>query len=190
MIGVTVSSNCAAADVNLLDHFWRAGEIVGDSPGRVLRMDVDLTGDGVPEVLLANSQKSGTSGVQEWFVYTRVQGTQYRLLGILAFSHQLFLVTKQNPPKLVTYYKDEGPIGSTVTFTVTTNGFVQESTQSDADFDARAGDFASWRSQVRLKPVGASFADFEGTAPPTWKHLITDETVTELPSLEDLVVAQ
>jgi hypothetical protein len=187
MIGVTVSSNCAAADVNLLDHFWRASEIVGDSPSRVLRMDVDLTGDGVPEVLLANSQKSGTSGVQEWFVYTRVQGRQYRLLGIIAFSHQLFLVTKQDPPRIVTYYKDEGSI---VTLTVTINGFVQESTRGDVDFDARAGDFASWRSQVRLKPVGASFADFEGTAPPTWKHLITDETVTELPSLEDLVVAQ
>jgi hypothetical protein len=187
---LVVAANCTAADADLLDSFWQSSEILSDSPGFVLRMDVDVTGDGVPEIFLANSQKSGTSGVQEWFVYTRVRASQYRLLGVLAVSHQLFLVTQQRPPRIVTYYKDMGPTGSVVTFRLTRSGFVRESTRRDVAFSEQERDFSGWRARVHLTPVGAPFADFASGSPPVWKHLLTNDAVTGLPSLEGLVISK
>ncbi len=189
-IAAQLLAGCAAAgEVDLLDHFWDKSEILSDSPGQVLRMDVDVTGDGDPEIFLANSQKMGTSGIQEWFVYSRIESDRYKPLGVLAFSYRLFLVTGDGP-RLVAYYHDVGPMGSVVTYRVTASGFQQESTEENVAADAHASEFASWRNQVGLKVLAAGLNELNGASAPDWKDLLTREPASGVRSLEGLVVVE
>lgn len=179
----------AAADVDLLDHFWKTSEVVSESPGSVLRMDLDVTGDGQAEVFLANSQKTGTSGVQEWHIYSKIGEGRYKLLGVLAFSYQLFLL-KKDGPDLVAYYQDAGPMGSIVTYRVSESGFRQESTEGNVAAGTYVSAFASWRQEVGLKVLAAGLNDLSGTLPPNWRDLLSNEAASGVTSLEDLVVVE
>jgi hypothetical protein len=180
-----------AADVDLLDDFWEKSDVDRGLPGNVLRMDVDVTGDGLADILLANSQKSGTAGVQQWYVYKKIADGRYRSLGPIELSYGLFLVnTSSGGPKLVAYYRDSGPVGSVVTFAVTDTGFNEESVEENVTAVERASQFATWRTQVGLKVLAAPVTQFTGVIPPSWKNLLNNQPVSDATSLEGLVVEQ
>jgi len=181
---------CAGAgDVDLLDHFWDKSQVLSDSPGQVLRMELDVTGDGHPEIFLANSQKTGTSGVEEWLVYSRVGPARYRAFGTLAFSYQLFLV-RDDGPSLVAYYKDVGPMGSVVTYRVTETGFREDSVEPNVAASSRAMEFSSWRKQAGLKVLAAGLNELTGASPPRWKDLLTGQETPAMLDLEGLLVVE
>jgi hypothetical protein len=184
----TVALCAAAHATDLLDHFWQKSEVRRTSPGNVLRMDFDLTGDGRPEILLSNSQNSGTSGVHEWWVYAWVAPGEYRSLGTLPFSYQLFQVTTQG--RLGAYHQIQGPIGKYVTFRLSETGFEIESTELDVSSSEKAADFAAWRGRVALKVLSAALDRLNGTAPPPWVNLLTNEPVGTALSLEGLAVIE
>jgi hypothetical protein len=58
----------------------------------VARLDLDIDGDGTPELFLSQSQTSGSSGAQEWIVYSRAGDESWAFVGIVGFNYDLFKV--------------------------------------------------------------------------------------------------
>jgi hypothetical protein len=138
-----------SADMPLLEHFEEKSEVLPGLPCTVLRFDADITGDGTPELFLAQSQTSGSSGIQMWFVYARLGNDRYKFLGDLGFSYLLFQISEE-PKRLTTYYDTQRGAGALVTFRLDdAGGFQEESRQEGVSaWGAAQGEFEAWRTKV------------------------------------------
>ncbi len=86
-------SHEALAERPLIDHFVVGGEFLSSYEYQIVRLDVDVTGDGNPELLLALTDR-----VPRWFIYEKVGVSRYRYLGHLAFLSDYFRVETDPPP--------------------------------------------------------------------------------------------
>jgi hypothetical protein len=191
-IALTMAISCSHAvpasgqqvQVALLEHFEEKSQMLPDEPYRVLRIDLDITGDGVAELLLAKTLPSGRSGEQEWFVYSKVGDTQYRLLGVMDFSFQLFRLSEDS--KLIVY--DPG-LGVLVAYRVDSAGFHEESRRSDVAAGGEEWEaFGSWRKAVKLKVLSVEVKDLETSADPKWTDLLNNQVISGVGNLAGLVV--
>jgi hypothetical protein len=155
-------------------------------------MDLDVTGDAQPELLLAHSRSQGTSGIQEWFVYARTGEGTYRLLGTLGFSYLTFRIIGQgDTQRFLAYYRgqDHGS-GAIVTYRVDSTGFHEESRaeQVTAEGDEWRA-FEGWRQTTGLKVISADL-DRIRQYQAAWKDLLTDKSVQPAFSLTEVAVPQ
>ncbi len=60
--------------------------------GVVLRVDVDIDGDGQMDLLLANGQTMGSSGFAEWFVYRAKSKGVFQFIGSFVSAPKSFRV--------------------------------------------------------------------------------------------------
>jgi hypothetical protein len=150
------------AQTALVDHFEQLAEIIPGQNYRVLRMDLDLTGDGVPDLLLAPIRPDGQSGTPEWFVYQNLGNQQYRFLDFMDFSFLLFRIDDKG--QLVLFDKD---LGSLFTYSTTSSGFQQVSVQNTVDIGGPEWQkFADWRKTVGLRVLATSLSDAETNPTP------------------------
>ncbi len=178
-----------AAEVPLVDHFESKSNLLPSLPASVFRFDLDVTGDGVPEIFLSQSQTSGMSGLEEWLVYTRVDASKYRLLGILSFSYSLFRLSDDST-RLLAFYASKTGAGSAVTFSVDADGFHEESTKENTSTnDDLLKEYSDWRKKVGLRVVVTDIAPLEA-GQPVWRLIGTTEVVQGVSSLAGLVVVE
>lgn len=178
--------------ISLMEHFRKKAEILPGVTYDVFRLDLDVTGDGVPELFLAHSGSAGTSGTEEWFAYQRAPDGRYRLLDTLAFSYLGFELTG-DPLRFVAYYKGgEVGTGALATYRVDASGFQEESRRDGVPAGGTEWrDFDVWRKQVHLKVLAIDLRELETSADPVWTDLLNkNETVPGVSSLTGLVVVE
>jgi hypothetical protein len=155
----------ASEPQTLMGQFEDEAQII---PGEhVLRMDLDVTGDGRPELLLAKENPHG----QGWLVYSWVEGgRQVKYVGTAYFSFLLFkLQNKPAPPRIVASVPGEGGENRIVAYQIDQS--VTE-VALDADKPLAFGDFASWRKSAGLKVWSVDWVDLATKAAPTWEVIL------------------
>src|SRR5438046_1258651 len=84
-----------ASDQSLLNHLVTMLKIPHDAdarcpvPIKVYRLDLDVTGDGQPELFLGTTWSGSQSGMR-WVVYTPQADGRYRPLGTIEFAYPSF----------------------------------------------------------------------------------------------------
>ena len=164
----------------MLLHFEDASDIAATLPCSVMRLDLDLTGDGSPELLLSNSQGTGNSGTEEWYIYTPIGNGQYNFLGTVNFSHLGFQVTTDSPPRVIAYYR-VGPGKAEIdTFNVDSKGVHLLSKQTGlTDGGPEFAAFAAWRRQVKLRVLNSNLGTLASNAQSPWTDLFTGAKVSD-----------
>lgn len=189
---IVLSVGCASAGrmngeqgpIDLLEHFEETSQVIPGEPCQVLRMDLDLTGDGVKELLLAKGAADGRSGEQEWLLYFSVGNGQYRHIGLLDFSFQMFRIDDQ---KRVLIY-DKG-LGVLVKYRVDGNGPHEEVRQGAGVVGGPEWAlFKEWREREHLRVLSADLRGLTTSTNPTWTDLVSAEPVAGVGRLEGTVV--
>jgi hypothetical protein len=187
LIAVVLAFGCSnnvakSAEVQLLDDFIQRSEIVPGESFDILRMNIDVNGDGTPELLLAKSPTVGRSKEQEWFVYTATGNQQYRFFGILDCSFLLFRVTGG---RLILYAAD---IAAVVEYSVGADGFHEVSRVPMTNVDAESALFKTWRTSSNLVVLSADLAALNTATDPRWVNLLTHEAMPGVGRLTGTVV--
>jgi hypothetical protein len=116
---------------------------------------VDATGNGEPEVFIADTDRGGNAG-EPWRVYRRTGRGEYAVLGSV-FLHPLGF--KADGPLLKTYSRRNATSGRFFTYRVSEDSIREISATGvlragDAEFEERWGEIAAWRESLR----GGSFS--------------------------------
>jgi len=170
----------------LIEHFEVHAEASSALGDRLLRMDLDVTGDGQAELLLA----AASSREQGWHVYSWQGKKDLHYLGSVDFSYLMFLVTPP-PVRLVGTYELGGGRRGVATYQIDTSGIHMISLDDGTDPEATPyspWDFAEWRKKSNLKVRAVDMAEAEQTASPVWTDQFTGQPVTGLGGLLDLTV--
>lgn len=194
----TVTS-ASAVDTPLLDDFWTRSDMSNDPGSGVLRFDIDLDGDGQPEILLANQELGGKHGDMTWLVYKYVEGSQYRFLGSLYFSRVCFQVLQKSARVEALWFEDEhepnaeGEIqrsADLVTYVVTQTNITQTSTVrlKEADIRTKLAQMDAWRKATEPRLLGATVGKDGKFENPIWYELQTGKPAHGETNLEGLVV--
>jgi hypothetical protein len=153
----------ASEPLNLMSQFEDLAQII---PGeRVLRMDLDVSGDGRPELLLAKENPHG----QGWLVYSWVdEARRVKYVGTAYFSFLLFKLQQEPaPPRIVASVPGDGGESSLVAYRID-----QSVTEVALDKRLALGDFASWRKSAGLKVWSVDFVDLATKAAPKWEVVL------------------
>lgn len=185
----------AGSPLEIVDHF--AGKSNGDydPDGRVFRIDVDLTGDGEPELLLAHSFGSGTGG-QPWHVYSPAVGG-WRYLGVMFCKHAGFGIDEETG-LLVAYQHMSAESGGVVELSVTPNGIIEVShsrllTVGDEELTRAFDVIRRWQDAKRPVAVVVDYQELRKTLRPQWMDVNTwkpapEELTTTLREVAGTVV--
>lgn len=190
LIAVVLAFGCSNSvakgeEVQLLDDFIQRSEILPGESFNILRMSIDLNGDGTSELLLAKNPTDGRSGQQEWFVYTTAGNQQYRFFGVLESSFLLFRLNDQG--RLILYDND---ITAVVEYSVAADGFHEESRVPTSNVDAESALFKTWRTRASLVVLFVDLNELETATDPKWINLLTNEAMPGVGRLTGTVVAQ
>jgi len=191
-------TRASGAQRELLDDFWERSQMSNLPGSMVWRVDLDLDGDGQPEILLSNQETAGKHGDLEWVVYSRIRNSQYRFVGQLNFSVRAFRVLRDPARVEALWFDDEHEraAGHTVrhghlaTYLVTPTHIALNSTArfEEADIETELAQMDAWRKAVALLVLGARL-DKNGTlVNPSWNDLETGKPAAGVRGLEGLVV--
>ena len=177
------SAQCIHAQEPLVVAFQEASQMSPRRDYQVLRMDLDLTGDGQNELLLAKVDPSLPTGEQGWFIYTPVENAGLRMLGMLDFSYLLFEV--DNSGRLVIQAPE---LDVAIAYRVDVSGIHELSRTTLASL---AGDdeLRQWRENVSLKVLSAPIQDVLSSDAPRWRNMLDGAELSGFP-LKNLVLVQ
>ncbi len=170
---------------SLLGHFLYHAQVVTDEATTVGRLDVDVTGDGVPELLLAKGER-----IPFWFIYEKAGTGTYRFLGNLSFMSEYFRVDR-GPLRIVVSLPNPGGIWNTVVLQYRRGDppFQECVPRGSAECRDTGEDFAKWRERSGIRHVYARLADLEASDNPEWLDRETVASVTGLGGLRRLLVS-
>lgn len=178
-IALPVAQSFAQQPEGILDHFlssWSERSLGIQSGGtgalRLFRLDVDVTGDGVPEVFLTTPDSWSRVDGFLWLVYEPGEGTAFRHLGDVAFHHTSARVIEPGaihvigPPgpeldSLVRYAWDGSSIAVSETIVWEPGGdepsevtkFRQAEPPPLAEAELRGGRLGVWRDPLRQQVI-------------------------------------
>jgi tetratricopeptide (TPR) repeat protein len=184
----------------LIEDFWERTDMSNKPGSVVLRIDLDLDGDGQAEILLANQENHSKHGEQDWQIYKRVGGSQYRYIGYAGFSQSSFQVL-QNPPRLEAFSfsdaHEDTPEGiqrsaSVVTYLFGPTGMIMDSMieLDEAEVKAKLAQMEAWRNAVKPHFYGAEVDKDGKFANPIWDDWQTRKPAEGAIDLETLVVIE
>jgi hypothetical protein len=168
----------------LIEHFEVHAEASSALGDRLLRMDLDVTGDGQTELLLA----AAGSSEEHWLVYSWQGEKDLHYLGSVDFSYLMFLLTPP-PVTLVGTYELGGGRRGVATYQIDTSGIHMISLDDGTDPEATRHsfwDFAEWRQRSNLKVPAVDLAEAERKVQPMWTDQFTGQPVTGLGGLLDV----
>ena len=165
------------------------------SLGGVLRADSDIDDDGQQDLLLANSQRMGSSGWADWYVYRAVGDHQFRCIGTVPAAPDLFRVAA-DPARvevLALTRPDEGELQPSLEsygVSATTVTLLSAEPLDNAAAEAMRKSIAEWRQAVRFRVLWAELDDEGRLVSPTWTVFKTNEPAEDVLDLEGLVVVE
>jgi hypothetical protein len=172
-----------AADTPLLSHFVSSLEIPAGVPSKVLRMELDITGDGKPELFLGTTYLGGTSG-NAWTVYTPGDDGRYRLLGQLTLHYEDFYYDP-GARRLCVYVRASAQDGGFTCYHTSSSGFDEIDGPSGVD-DQQAAD--DWKTHGRPQLLAADLSAVLSGGAVVWRDWSSGVVVPGVASLADVMV--
>lgn len=167
LVGLAVpmggGSATAEGQAPLLNGFLDRNDVIPGEQTTVLRLDIDVTGDGQPELLLALASRHR----QAWSAYSWTGVNQLKYLGEVGFPYWGFLL-EADPTRLVAAYELESGQPGVATYEVDASGIRLLSLDDGSDPDAPIPDFSAWQKEVNLRVPGASLGDVLQDPSPEW----------------------
>lgn len=152
----------------LLNQFQEASQMSPRRQYEILRMELDVTGDGQPELLLGKADPTLPSGEMTWFMYQRIGDTAFRPLGNLDFSHLLFRVEATQPSRFRVIAPE---LGMAVVYEIDVSGVREVLRESLGDLDT-ADALRMWRQDVALQVLSASREEVVSQDVVMWRNLL------------------
>ena len=196
VIVVCGCTNGAAADEPLLDHLvavwsipseadFSKNPLSSEAPVEVLRFELDVTHDGVPELFLGTTWATGRQGVA-WLVHSRQSDGRFRPLGVATFGYEKFLYKPEDSMIFALRSPGGGQWGCTY-YHVGEDGVSEllgalevKPLQDEAAMQA-------WQQEGRPRMQVAKLSDLRESASPRWRDSVTGAIVPSLGRLDDLV---
>lgn len=151
--------------VPLLSDFGTRNQLMPGQACRILRIDIDVTGDGRPELLLAKAERLG----QLWSVYEQAGDQRYRLLGEVGFPYWAFML-KEKPTVLVAPYSFDDGTSAIATYQIDSGGIRRLSLEATTTPGSLVHeDFVAWRKKTGLRVAATSLDDVETDPSPRWE---------------------
>ncbi len=176
---------CESTEVRMADDFVAALEVDAASPSKVLRMELDVTGDGVAELFVGTTHLGGAFG-NAWVVYTPVQSGKWRRLGALQFHYEGFYFSAE-AARLSVYVRASATSGGFTRYRVDSAGF-HELAEPYGSVEEERGRVEAWKASGRPRLFWATLSDVLGSGSPTWRDFKTEEIEAELGRLDGAVV--
>lgn len=180
-----------AADELLLDHLMAIWDIpsepgAGRYPIQVFRMQLDVTGDGKPELFLGTTWGGSRRGIP-WVVYTTDADGRYRPLGVISFSYESFYYSASGSTIFAPTAGGPGTGGDFAYYRVGANGIAEV---MDSMFGAPAADLVkldAWRKNGRPPMYVINLDDLRASAPPQWRDSVSGKVEPSLGKLDGTV---
>jgi hypothetical protein len=192
---VMAVARVGAAEQEILTHFYKVTRTVPFPGESVLRFELDVTGDGKPELFLGSGR-----GSLLWVVYTPTGEGQYRQLGTIKFSDELFRMSQVEVNgvvewHLVTWQPDEQNrgYGRRFEYRIGSSGFELISTgdaigAQSAEMAKIDAEFREWRKTAQVRILSADAADLllvdrtiGARKPQKWYDVTTGELASVAP---------
>ncbi len=178
-------------DQPLLDHFSVREYLPTDSSelssSQVFRMELDVTGDGKPELFLASSSGGSKQGLW-WMVYTPDRERHYRCLGSMTFGYNDFYYSERT--SILSALAGGVPSGA-VGFTfyhVGADGIREMVDEKiPISIDDRLVNPDTWPKNGYPPVYKAQLEDLRKSAAPQWRTVDTEKIVPSLGKLEGSV---
>jgi hypothetical protein len=132
---------------SVLVDLYAMAELVEPFPHRILRLDLDVTGDGRTELLLAEAARNA----QMWQVCEWVSETKVKRLGEVPFAYWRFLLTPDPVTLVGTYALSETDPDGFATYRIDASGVQRLSLKAMDEPGVPDYDFEAWRKAVGLK---------------------------------------
>ena len=189
-------ANIAAADESLLDHLVEMWSIPSEAdlsknpfrseaPVEVLRFELDVTHDGVPELFLGTTWATGRQGLA-WLIYSRQSDGRYRPLGIATFGYEQFLYKPTDSTIFALRSPGGGQWGCTY-YHVGEDGVSELLGALDVEPLRDEAAMQAWQEEGRPRMQVAQLSDLRESASPQWRDSATGEIVPSLGRLDNLV---
>ena len=181
-----------AANQSLLVHFISMLRIPPDAdtrwpqPVQVYRMELDVTGDGKPELFLSTTWKGGRRGLQ-WVVYSPQTDGTYRPLGVIEFAYTSFYYSANSSTIFVPINGGPGAGPAFAYYHIGTNGISDITETYVGDTHADLASMSAWQAKGRPSVYVDSLADLQATSSPQWKDADTNSVNSAVGKLDALV---
>lgn len=182
-----------ASDVGILEHLLVMRDIPPDAdtllnqPVSVCRMDLDVTGDGKPELFIGTTWEAGLRGMP-WVVYSSQSDGRYRPLGLAVFRYEEFYYSQRHSTIFVPVPADHHQpgyvyyhIGADGVWEIEDGSLIPTSPREDV---AR---MRAWQTKGRPAVFCALLQDLRAGAAPTWSNADTGKIAASLGRLNDPV---
>ena len=163
--------------------------------GVVLRVDVDIDGDGQMDLLLANGQTMGSSGFAEWFVYRAKSKGVFQFIGSFVSAPKSFRVlTAPSRIEVLAIGRDDNDVVQSTIDTYSVSATVVTRSSSvptdSAGASAERNKISDWQAASGFRLLAAGL-DAQGRfMNVVWMEAGSDKPAKNATSLEGLVVEQ
>ena len=167
-----------AANVSLLNHLVSMLHIPPDAdarrpmPVQIYRMELDVTGDGKPELFLGTTWEAGRRGLL-WAVYSPQPDGTYRPLGVIELAYTSFYYSASSSTIFVPVSGGPGAGPAFVYYHVGADG-ISDITETYTGPSADLTSMNTWQAKGRPSVYVDTLADLQGTGHPQWKDADTN----------------
>ena len=163
--------------------------------GMVLRVDLDIDGDGQMDLLLANGQTMGSSGFADWFVYRAKSKGVFQFIGSFVSAPKSFRVlTAPSRVEVLAISRDDNDVVQTTidTYNVSATAVTLSSSvpTDSAGASAERNKINDWQTASGFRLLAAGL-DAQGRfMNVVWIEAGSNQPAKNATSIEGLVVEQ
>jgi hypothetical protein len=186
----------AATQQDLIQDFWdRSGMEPNPNEGMVLRVDLDIDGDGQMDLLLANGQTMGSSGFADWFVYRAKSKGVFQFIGSFVSAPKSFRVlTAPSRIEVLAITRDDNDAVQTTidTYSVSATAVTLSSSvpTDSAGASAERNKISDWQTASGFRLLAAGL-DAQGRfMNAVWIDAGSNQPAKNATSIEGFVVEQ
>lgn len=178
---------------DLISHFVREGALAQIPGKKIYRMELDVTGDGVPELFLSSEESKGVGG-QEWCVYSpRPDTNSYHYLGRIVF-HVYGFRYEEETGEFFVWMRYSGSEGNVVSYRTDASGIhgirssprlVYGSPEHEQEWEK----FTKWRQETTIEIMYTEFASLFRKGSVSWRYLSDKPVAHDVSDLKQAALA-